>query len=215
MIEKASLPLKESPQGTRPKEPRMRSAALLSLAAIVMLAGCDTNLLGDSTAPAANPAPASAAAPAAPAADTNAQPVKNPAEPDADDASGTAKQATSSEPAGPGTPVNMSADTSLGSDINGLIGDKIATILSSDDRQVAAMAAAQAADLPNAQKITWQGSTNTTQSPATGWAAPVGGVYKDAAGRSCRFVQQSARHGSDSATETVKMCSTSGGWVPS
>ena len=160
-----------------------------------------------------SPAPAAAPAPAAPS-DTTAQPVKNLAEPDADDASGTAKQATSSEPAGPGTPVNMSADTSLGSDINGLIGDKIATILASDDRQVAAMAAAQAAGLPNAQKITWQGSTNTTQSPATGWASPVGGVYKDAAGRSCSFVQQSSSHGSDSASETVKLCNGPGGWVP-
>ena len=188
----------------------MRSAAFLSLAALTMLAGCD--MIGDTTPPPANPAPA-AAAPANPAPDTNAAPAAT-AEPDADDAGGTATKASSSEPAGPGTPVNMNADTSLGSDINGLIGDKIATILSSDDRQVAAMAAAQAAGLPNAQKITWRGSTNTTQSPATGWAAPVGGVYKDAAGRSCRFVQQSASHGSDSASEAVKMCNGPGGWVP-
>ena len=189
----------------------MRSAAFLSLAAVVMLAGCDT--LGDTTQP-ANPAPAAATAPGNPAPAAGIAPPVNPAEPDGDEVAGTATKAASSEPAGPGTPVNMSADTSLGSDINGLIGDKIATILSSDDRQVAAMAAAQAAGLPNAQKITWRGSTNTTQSPATGWAAPVGGVYKDAAGRSCRFVQQSASHGSDSASETVKMCNGPGGWVP-
>lgn len=187
----------------------MRSAALLSFAAVMMLAGCDT--LGDTTQP-ANPAPAAAAAPANPAPAGEVAPPVNPAEPDGDEV--TTTKATSSEPAGPGTPVNMNADTSLGSDINGLIGDKIATILTSDDRQVAAMAAAQAAGLPNAQKVTWQGSTNTTQSPATGWASPVGGVYKDVAGRSCRFVQQSASHGSDSASETVKMCNGPGGWVP-
>ena len=187
----------------------MRSAAFLSLAAVVMLAGCNT--LGDTTQP-GSPAAAAAAAPANPAPSAGIAPPRNPAEPDGDEVAGTATK--TSEPAGPGTPVNMSADTSLGSDINGLIGDKIATILASDDRQAAAMAAAQAAGLPNAQKITWQGSTNTTQSPASGWAAPVGGVYKDAAGRSCRFVQQSASHGGDSASETVKMCNGPGGWVP-
>lgn len=191
----------------------MRSAALLSFAAVIVVAGC--NMSGDSTPAPANTAPAAAAAPAAPAPDTGTAPARTAAEPDTDDSTGAGKQATSSEPAGPGTPVNMSADTSLGSDINGLIGDKIATILGSEDRQVAAMAAAQAAGLPNAQKITWQGSTNATQSPATGWAAPVGGVYKDAAGRSCRFVQQAASHGSDSASETVKICNGPGGWVPS
>ncbi len=190
----------------------MRSAALLSLAAVMMLAGCTVS--GDGAPTSADTAAAASAAPAAPAPDTGSPPAKS-VEPDADDSASAGKQATSSEPAGPGTPVNMNADTSLGSDINGLIGDKIATILGSDDRQVAAMAAAQAAGLPNAQKITWQGSTNATQSPASGWAAPVGGVYKDAAGRSCRFVQQAASHGSDSASETVKICNGPGGWVPS
>jgi len=185
----------------------MRFAACLSLiTAIAMLAAC--NVMNDTST-----APADTAAAAAPAPSANTAPPVNPAEPDGDEVAGTGK-AASSEPAGPGTPVNMSADTSIGSDINGLIGDKIATILASSDRQVAATAAAQAAGLPNGQKITWQGSTNTTQSPATGWASPVGGAYKDAAGRSCRFVQQSAANGSDTASNTVKMCNSSGGWVP-
>lgn len=182
----------------------MRSVAFLSLAAVIMLlAACET-----STTP-ANPA---AAAPANPAPTAQTAPPVNPTEPDGDEVAGASKAA--GEPAGPGTPVNMNADISLGSDINGLIGDKIATILASGDRQVAATAAAQAAGLPNGQKVTWQGSTNTTQSPATGWASPVGGAYKDAGGRSCRFVWQSASHGSDSASETVKLCNGPGGWVP-
>jgi len=203
MFEIASLPKEHTFRNLL-----MRSAAFFSLAgAIMLLAAC--GVMNDTSSPPA--ASAAAAAPANPAPTTQNAPPVNPAEPDGDEVAGT-KAAT--EPTGPGTPVNMSADTSLGSDINGLIGDKIATILAGGDRQVAAMAAAQAAALPNGHKVTWQGSTNTTQSPATGWASPVGGAYTDAAGRSCRFVWQSASHGSDQASETVKLCNGPGGWVP-
>ena len=46
----------------------------------------------------------------------------------------------------------------------------IASILGGDDRHSAALAATQAAALPNGQKVTWQGTSNATSNPATGWA---------------------------------------------
>lgn len=113
-----------------------------------------------------------------------------------------------------GTPAASGASADLGAGPEGLIGGKLAGILGGDDRQSAAMAATQAASLPNGQKVTWQGTSNATSNPATGWASPVGAPYRDSAGRNCRFVQQSATHGSDSATDTVKICNGSGGWVP-
>jgi surface antigen len=112
------------------------------------------------------------------------------------------------------TPVISGANVDLGTGPEGLIGGKLAGILGGDDRQSAALAATQAASLPNGQKVTWQGTTNATSNPATGWASPVGAPYRDSAGRSCRFVQQSATHGSDSASDTLKICNGSGGWVP-
>jgi surface antigen len=112
------------------------------------------------------------------------------------------------------TPVISGASTDLGTGPEGLIGDKLAGILGGDDRHSAALAATQAASLPNGQKVTWQGTSNATSNPATGWASPVGAPYRDSAGRSCRFVQQSATHGSDSASDTLKICNGSAGWVP-
>jgi len=157
----------------------------LAVAALLMLAACDSS--GDMPVP--SQAPAASASP---------------------DASAPA----SATPAN-ATPLVSGASADLGTGPEKLIGDKLAGILGGDDRQSAALAATQAASLPMGQKVTWQGTSNATSNPATGWASPVGAPYRDSAGRSCRFVQQSATHGSDSASDTLKICNGSGGWVPS
>ena len=125
----------------------------------------------------------------------------------------SAPSADASAPANT-TPVISGASADLGTGPEGLIGGKLASILGGDDRQSAAVAATQAALLPIGQKVTWQGSSNATSNPATGWALPIGAPYRDSAGRTCRFVQQSATRGSDSATDTTKICNGPGGWVP-
>lgn len=194
----------------------MKSTALARLAALLMpclllLAACG----GSSDSAPADTAPA-AAAPAADAGASNngtdTGSVNTGATSTATNtgATGTATATT----ADAGTPVNLNSDTPLGTGPDGVIGNKLASILSGDDRRTAATAAAQAASLPNGQKVTWQGSTNATDTPASGWALPVGAPYKDTAGRTCRFVQQSASHGSDSATDTLKICNGGSGWVP-
>ena len=160
----------------------------LAAAALLMLAACDS---GSSDVPAPADTPSASASP---------------------DASGSM---TSPDTTATSTsPVISGASADLGTGPEGLIGDKLAGILGGDDRHSAAVAATQAASLPNGQKVTWQGSSNATSNPATGWASPVGAPYRDSAGRSCRFVQQSATHGSDSANDTVKICNGAGGWVP-
>ena len=198
----------------------MKSTALARLAALLMpclllLAACG----GGDSAPADT-------TPAAPAADAGASNTGTDTGSVNTGATGaTASVAANTGTTGPatantaaaadvGTPVNLNAGTTLGTGPDGVIGNKIASILGGDDRQTAATAAAQAAALSNGQKVTWQGSTNATDTPANGWALPVGAPYKDTAGRTCRFVQQSASHGSDSATDTLKICNGGGGWVP-
>jgi surface antigen len=157
----------------------------LAAAALLMLAACNS---GGSDTPAPSQAPAASASP---------------------DASAPANTAPANT-----TPLISGASADLGTGPEKLIGDKLAGILGGDDRQSAALAATQAASLPMGQKVTWQGTSNATSNPATGWASPVGAPYRDSAGRSCRFVQQSATHGSDSASDTLKICNGSGGWVP-
>jgi len=81
------------------------------------------------------------------------------------------------------TPVISGASADLGTGPEGLIGDKLAGILGGDDRHSAALAATQAAALPNGQKVTWQGTSNATSNPATGWAHPIA-IRPDAAAAS-------------------------------
>jgi hypothetical protein len=198
----------------------MKSAALAStallmpsvlIASLLLLAACGSS---SDSAPADTTPTATTAATSA-ATETGGG---NMAAPDTGVANtggaSTAATTAGTAAADAGTPVNLNADTPLGAGANGVIGDKLASILSGDDRQTAATAAAQAASLANGQKVTWQGSTNATDAPATGWALPVGAPYKDTAGRSCRFVEQSASHGSDSASDTLKICNGGSGWVP-
>ena len=128
--------------------------------------------------------------------------------------SGGSDTPTPTDTSAANTTPDISGGSGLGTGAAGLIGDKLAGILGGDDRQSAALAATQAAALPNGQKVTWQGTSNATSNPATGWASPVGSPYRDSAGRTCRFVQQSATHGSDSASDTLKICNGAGGWVP-
>jgi hypothetical protein len=194
----------------------MKSTALARLAALLMpclllLAACG----GGDSAPAGTTPAAPAADAGASTAGTDTGSVNTGAASAAANtgASGTSTANTAAA-ADVGTPVNLNADTPLGTGPDGVIGDKLASILGGDDRQTAATAAAQAAALPNGQKVTWQGSSNATETPASGWALPVGAPYKDTAGRTCRFVEQSASHGSDSATDTRKICNGGSGWVP-
>ncbi len=106
-------------------------------------------------------------------------------------------------------------DAEIGVDPKAVIGEKMSAFLNADDRGAAALAAARAASLPHGEKVTWQRTSDTSDSSAAGDASAIGATYKDTAGRSCRFVQETAKRGSDSVSDAVKICNSPAGWVPS
>ncbi len=106
------------------------------------------------------------------------------------------------------------SDAEIGVDPKAVIGEKMSTFLNADDRGAAAIAAARAASLPHGQKVTWQRTSDVTDGTAAGDASAIGAPYKDSAGRACRFVQETAKRGSDAVTDAVKICNSPAGWVP-
>ena len=106
------------------------------------------------------------------------------------------------------------SDAEIGVDPKAVIGEKMSAFLNADDRGAAALATARAASLPHGQKVTWQRTADVSDGNAAGDAWAIGAPYKDSAGRACRFVQETAKRGSDSAADVVKICDSPAGWVP-
>ncbi len=106
------------------------------------------------------------------------------------------------------------SEAEIGVDPKAVIGEKLSAFLNADDRGAAALAAARAASLPHGQKVAWQRTSDVGDSTAAGDASAIGAPFKDSAGRACRFVQETAKRGSDSVSDAVKICNSPAGWVP-
>ena len=105
-------------------------------------------------------------------------------------------------------------DAEIGVDPKAVIGEKMSAFLNADDRGAAALATARAASLPHGEKVTWQRTSDVSDGTAGGDASAIGAPYKDSAGRACRFVQETAKRGSDTVKDAVKICNSPAGWVP-
>ena len=101
----------------------------------------------------------------------------------------------------------------IGMAAGGLIGNRMANFLDGDADQAAGQAAARAAEANTGTTITWRKTNVLFETEASGTATPVGALFTDSHGLTCRYIKETAVQNEKMTEDTVKICKTSKGWV--